>query len=99
MQLGLHIGATPAHWQVIVVCLQNHLISGSLDSTVKVWAVREAPEPGKVLESEPIYIHAPLDSRVIHTFNMSDPSPSVTMDALALCMFSSMSVSIVNTWL
>ena len=62
--------ASPASDECASPLLQNHLLSGSLDSTVKVWAVAETPAPGAVLEAEPKYTHVALDSQV-GTFSFS----------------------------
>ncbi len=39
--------------------LQNHLLSCSLDGSIKVWKAMDTPGPGAVLDQAPIYCHPP----------------------------------------
>ena len=45
-----------------VLPAQGHVISCSLDSTVKVWQMAEAPAPGAVLDTTPVYVHPPEEA-------------------------------------
>ena len=42
--------------------MQSHVISCSLDATIKVWQLAEAPAPGAVLDAQPVYVHPPEQS-------------------------------------
>ena len=69
----------------LVVWWQSHVISCSLDSTIKVWPLAEAPAPGAVLDVAPVYVHPPEEPaaggrtrtsvRSPHPPNASDPTP------------------------
>lgn len=50
-----------AHDNVIMglVNWQGHLVSCSLDSTIKIWQPVETPAPGAVLDIQPVYVHPP----------------------------------------
>lgn len=42
--------------------LQGHLVSCSLDGTIRIWQPVETPAPGAVLDISPVYVHPPDDT-------------------------------------
>ena len=44
------------------MCVQNVLISCSLDSSIKVWQPVDSPTPGAVIDIAPVYVQPPEES-------------------------------------
>lgn len=44
------------------MCVQNVLISCSLDSSIKVWQPVESPTPGAVIDIAPVYVQPPEET-------------------------------------